>query len=86
MSEPVGRVLVGVQGFSAPSWAGVFYPPGLPANRQLAFYAQVFDTVELDVTFYTLPSVVTIRSWVANTPEGFTFCAKMPRAITHEKP
>ena len=85
MSEPAGRVLVGVQGFSASSWAGVFYPPDLPANRQLAFYAQVFDTVELDVTFYTLPSVAAIRSWMDNTPEGFTFCAKMPRAITHDK-
>lgn len=85
MSEPAGRVLVGVQGFSAPSWAGVFYPPDLPANRQLAFYAQVFDTVELDVTFYTLPSVAAIRSWMENTPEDFTFSAKMPRVITHEK-
>lgn len=64
----------------------MFYPPDLPANRQLAFYAQAFDTVELDVTFCTLPSVAAIRPWMENTPEAFTFCAKMPHASSSANP
>lgn len=79
------RTCIGVQGFSPPDWAGTFYPPSLAQRSWLPFYARVFDTVEMNTTFYAIPSVSTVRGWVQRVPPHFTFSAKMPRAITHEK-
>lgn len=79
------RILVGGQGFSPPDWVGTFYPSGWPSQQFLPFYSRVFDTVELNTTFYAIPSESTIRNWAQRVPDGFTFCAKMPRVITHDK-
>lgn len=78
------RLRFGTQGWSYVDWNGVFYPPGSKQEDRLPFYAQVFDTVELDTTFYGAPKGTIARSWARHTPEGFTFSAKVPRAITHE--
>jgi uncharacterized protein YecE (DUF72 family) len=51
----------------------------------LSFYAEHFQTVEVDSTFYACPSVQTVRNWAARTPEGFTFAVKGPQAVTNEK-
>jgi uncharacterized protein YecE (DUF72 family) len=79
------KVLIGVQGFSPKDWVGTFYPPGVSASQFLPFYARVFDTVELNATFYAIPSASTVRAWGARTPPGFIFTAKMPQEITHDK-
>jgi len=79
------EVYLGVQGFTARDWMGTFYPPDIPTRDQLPLYAQVFETVELNTTFYSIPGRHTVRSWANRTPEGFVFTAKVPRVITHDK-
>jgi uncharacterized protein YecE (DUF72 family) len=74
---------IGTQGWSYPDWVGVFYPPGAKQEDYLPFYAQVFDTVELDTTFYHPPRPSIVRSWARHTPESFRFTAKVPEGITH---
>lgn len=83
--EPSPEIRIGTQGMSAGAWEGSFYPPGMPAKRQLGFYADVFDTVELNTTYYSIPSERTVRSWYNRTPDNFIFAAKFPQIITHEK-
>lgn len=78
------RLRIGCQGWSYPEWIGVFYPPGARQEHYLPFYARVFDTVELDTTFYHPPRPSVARSWARHTPDDFVFAAKVPRAITHE--
>lgn len=78
-------VRIGTQGWSYDDWKGVFYPPGAKQEDRLPFYAQVFDTVELDTTFYHAPRPTIARSWERHTPEGFRFAAKVPREITHDE-
>ena len=63
---------------------GTFYPPGARQEDYLPFYARVFDTVELDTTFYNAPRPTLVRGWVRATPEHFRFAAKFPRSITHD--
>jgi uncharacterized protein YecE (DUF72 family) len=77
-------VRLGTQGWSYPDWQGVFFPPGSKQEHRLPFYAEVFDTVELDTTFYDAPKPTIARSWARHTPDSFRFAAKLPRAITHE--
>jgi uncharacterized protein YecE (DUF72 family) len=75
---------LGTQGWSYPDWIGVFYPPGSKQEHYLPFYARVFDTVELDTTFYHAPRPSVVRSWAKHTPAHFRFAAKLPQAITHD--
>ena len=85
-SEPRGGSLrLGASSWSAPSWEGVFYPPGTPPGRYLEHYAREFDTVEIDATFYRIPEARTVDAWRDRTPAGFLFAAKVPQVITHEK-
>ncbi|HEV3309221.1 MAG TPA: DUF72 domain-containing protein, partial [Chloroflexota bacterium] len=79
------RYHLGTQGWAYKDWVGGFYPPGTPASRYLEFYSRVFDTVELDTTFYGPPRAETVRSWFDSTPDDFVFAAKMPGIITHER-
>jgi len=74
----------GTQGWSYKDWVGNFYPPRAKQEEWLPFYAQVFDTVELDTTFYHPPRPSIVRSWARHTPESFRFSAKVPQHITHE--
>jgi uncharacterized protein YecE (DUF72 family) len=78
-------VRIGVQGFSPKDWVGTFYPPGFTSRQFLPFYAQVFNTVEVNATFYAIQSASTVRSWAVRTSPGFVFTAKMPQEITHDK-
>ena len=61
----------------------MFYPDNVPSKRWLEYYAQHFDTVELNNTFYAMPKPDTCRTWAARTPEDFTFAVKLYRVITH---
>jgi uncharacterized protein YecE (DUF72 family) len=76
-------VRLGTSSFSSPDWVGPFYPPGTAAGAMLSHYASVFDTVEVDATWYALPSARTVAGWAEKTPEGFLLSAKFPRAIVH---
>lgn len=73
----------GTQGWSYPEWVGAFYPPRAKQEDWLPFYASVFDTVEIDSTFYHPPKPTIVRSWARHVPEHFRFAAKVPQAITH---
>ncbi len=79
----MGEFLYGTSSWSEKSWAGVFYPEGLPAGAQLAHYATQFRTVEADVTYYRVPDARLVRGWDEKTPEGFVLSAKFPRSIVH---
>ena len=76
---------IGTSAFTATGWPGTFYPNGLPEREYLTYYATMFDTVEVDSTFYRTPSASTVKGWNAKTPPGFVFAAKVPQIITHEK-
>jgi uncharacterized protein YecE (DUF72 family) len=76
---------IGTAGFSYADWRGPFYPPGLPEDEWLAFYAREFAVVELNVTFYRLPGARTVAAWIERTPAGFLFSVKAPRRLTHER-
>src|SRR5215212_353977 len=85
------RVHVGCQGWNYDDWVtpalssrAVFYPRGTRADRMLDIYARAFDTVEVDSTFYAIPTDSAVDSWRRRAPEGFTFALKLPREITHE--
>ena len=77
------RVAIGSSGFSYPTWKGRFYPADLPAERMLAYYARRLDTVELNNTFYRLPSRERLATWAGEVYRGFTFALKAPQRITH---
>jgi len=79
----VGRIRIGTSGWSYDHWAGILYPDRLPAADRLAFYARRFDTVEIDATFYRLPTEHAVGVWRDSVPEGFTFAVKGSRVITH---
>jgi uncharacterized protein YecE (DUF72 family) len=79
-------VRVGLSGWNYAHWrGGVFYPPRLPASRWLEFYAERFDTVEVNSTFYRLPLVDAVARWLEQTPAGFLFAVKTSRYLTHVK-
>jgi uncharacterized protein YecE (DUF72 family) len=79
------RLRVGTSGYSYKEWKGSFYPRDLPAARMLTYYAQRFDTVEINNTFYRMPSEKTVVAWDEQVPEGFRFVLKATRRITHHK-
>lgn len=78
-------VRVGTSGWQYRDWKGTFYPDGLPAKDELAYYASVFDTVEVNSTFYHMPRVTTGEKWYRETPAGFRFTLKLNRFLTHTK-
>jgi len=78
-----GRIRYGTSSWSEKAWSGAFYPPGLPAGEQLAYYATRYDTVEADVTYYRVPDARLVRGWEARTPQGFVLSAKFPRSVVH---
>ena len=81
----MARVWVGTSGFSYKEWKGTFYPPELPDRGMLAFYASRFRAVEIDSTFYRMPSQKTLEAWRASTPEDFRFTLKASQQITHRQ-
>jgi uncharacterized protein YecE (DUF72 family) len=75
----------GTSGWSYSSWQGIFYPQKLEQKWWLPYYSQVFNYVEIDSTFYQIPSKSMVKLWNARTAPDFRFSAKFPRVITHEK-
>jgi uncharacterized protein YecE (DUF72 family) len=83
MSE--GEIHIGTQGWNYDAWVGPFFPRGTRAGDYLETYARAFQTVEIDSTFYAIPSQASVRSWKARAPEGFTFSLKLTQEITHHQ-
>ena len=78
------RYLIGTSGYNYPEWRGSFYPEKFPAAKMLAYYAERFNTVEVNYTFYRIPTPALLEGWARGTPDGFTFTLKAPRRITHD--
>jgi uncharacterized protein YecE (DUF72 family) len=78
-------VRIGCSGWNYPHWRELVYPKGLPQRRWLEHYATLFDTVEINNTFYRLPARSSVAGWVKGTPPGFVFAVKASRFLTHIK-
>jgi uncharacterized protein YecE (DUF72 family) len=78
-------VRIGCSGWQYRDWRGRLYPDGLPQRRWLERYAEVFDTVEVNSTFYRLASPKAVDKWVEQTPGDFLFTCKASRYLTHIK-
>ncbi len=79
------RVAVGTSGYAYKEWKGSFYPADLKAEGMLRFYGERFKTVEINNTFYRMPSEKVLLAWAAEVPDGFTFVLKASQRITHRK-
>lgn len=80
-----GKLYVGTSGWSYNHWRGRFYPENLPQTGWLSYYAQHFDTVEINSSFYHLPKPSVFENWTRKTPDNFIFVVKVSRYITHIK-
>jgi len=78
-----GKVLIGVSGWRYTPWRGHFYPPGLAQWRELQHASRVFNTLELNGSFYSLQRPSSYAMWAEHTPPGFVFAVKGSRYITH---
>jgi uncharacterized protein YecE (DUF72 family) len=81
----MGRVRVGISGWTYAGWRGDFYPAGLPQRRELEYAAGRLDSVEINGSFYSLQRPTSYQRWAAETPEDFVFAVKGGRFITHMK-
>jgi uncharacterized protein YecE (DUF72 family) len=81
----VASIRIGCSGWQYRDWRGDFYPAGLAADRWLEHYAEQFDTVELNATFYRLPQARTFAAWSRRLPPGFAMAVKASRYLTHQK-
>lgn len=79
------QIYVGCSGWSYSSWKGPFYPIDLDNSEWLNYYSHVFDFVEIDSSFYRIPTAFTVKNWLKKTPDNFRFTAKFPKVITHDK-
>ncbi len=77
------KIHIGTSGYSYDDWLGNFYPQFCSSKDFLRFYSSIFNTVEIDATFYRIPSVDTVKNWRKVTPPGFIFSAKFPETVTH---
>ena len=78
-----GTIRIGISGWTYPPWRGVFYPKGLPQNRELDYAASRFRSLEINGTFYGMQRPDAFADWVARVPDDFVFAVKAPRYITH---
>jgi uncharacterized protein YecE (DUF72 family) len=76
---------IGCSGWNYAHWREVVYPKGMPPKRWLTHYATMFDTVEVNSTFYRLPKQPAVQGWVEQTPDDFVFAVKASRYLTHIK-
>ena len=78
------EIRIGCSGWSYGAWVGPFYPKGSGSSDFLRLYSKVFDTVEIDSSFYGIPNRNTVMKWGESTPENFLFAPKFPGDITHK--
>ncbi len=80
------QLYCGTSGYSYKEWKGPFYPKELPGKEMLRYYSARLPAVEINNTFYRMPSAAILEAWSGQVPERFRFVLKAPRAITHAKP
>jgi uncharacterized protein YecE (DUF72 family) len=83
--QAVGRIRVGIGGWSYAPWRGVFYPKGLKQADELAYASSRLTSIEINATHYRLQSAKSFRSWGETAPDGFVFSVKGPRLVTQQK-
>ena len=83
--EKKGKFYIGTSGWSYPHWENIFYPQGLSQAKRLAYFSRYFNTVEINYSFYHLPSEKAFLDWYNQTPSNFVFALKLSRFITHIK-
>ena len=81
----MANILIGTSGWSYANWKGAFYPNDLAQRDWLRYYATQFSSVEINSTFYHVPSRATVEQWRTATPDDFVFSLKLSRLITHMK-
>ena len=90
IQNPKSKIQIGCQGWNYADWTTkaddvtIFYPRGTRSDEMLETYAKIFETIEVDSTFYAIPASSAVENWYRKTPEDFTFSLKMPQQITHE--
>ena len=77
-----GRIVIGTSSWADPGFVEEWYPPDLPARERLAWYAERFEAVEVNSTFYAVPSERTVKRWAEQTPDGFSFDVKLHRLLS----
>jgi len=83
MPRPRCDIRIGTSGWHYGHWEGLYYPAGLPKSKWFEYYAQDFDTVEINNTFYQLPKAETFKNWHKQAPGNFLYAVKANRFITH---
>ncbi|MGO9119060.1 MAG: DUF72 domain-containing protein [Desulfomonilaceae bacterium] len=79
------KIFTGTSGYGYKEWKGKFYPEKLSAKKMLGFYSERFGAVEINNTFYRMPTEGVLKSWAGQVPEDFVFAIKAPQVITHRK-
>src|ERR671930_2296944 len=77
-----GRIVIGTSSWADPGFVEEWYPPGLPPRERLPYYAERFESVEINSTFYAIPAAKTVATWAGATPDGFTFDYKLHRLLS----
>jgi uncharacterized protein YecE (DUF72 family) len=77
------KAYIGTSGYAYKEWKGSFYPKDLPQKGMLRYYGERFQSVEINNTFYRMPSASVLQGWAADVPRGFKFVIKVPQQITH---
>ena len=85
MSDRQQAIYIGTMGWTYKDWLGSFYPHDADSKDYLGYYAQVFDSLEIDSTFYHIPRPEVVTTWHSKTPDDFRFTAKLPKVITHDR-
>jgi len=80
-----GKIHIGCSGWNYEHWRGPFYPEDAPPKLWFEYYAEAFDTAEINNTFYQLPAAHTFKAWRAQAPDGFIYAVKANRYLTHLK-
>jgi uncharacterized protein YecE (DUF72 family) len=80
-----GKIYIGTSGWHYKHWKGTFYPEDIKDDERFSYYCQYFSTVEINNSFYNLPTIKTFNGWRKITPAGFIFSVKASRYITHMK-
>lgn len=79
----MGKIRIGISGWTFPAWRGIFYPKGLPQKKELEFATRELTSLEINGTFYSLQKPETFENWREQAPENFQYAIKAPQFITH---
>ncbi len=84
MKDSARKIFIGTSGYCYDEWKEVFYPKSLKPDEMLEYYSKTFDTVEINSSFYQIPSQKTVEEWNKKSQKWFRFSAKIPNLVTHK--